>query len=445
MPRNLEELKEKIGEINIQFDEQGLEMEFLGKLNENGKARFNAIQVGFKEMEARYTVAIDILVPDNKINNSTIKNAISWIKTGLKVPDSYNNYNANSNFTKGFEILANLASSMPLPTSESSDRLKEAARSISSSLGQYQGRYERNLGELDEKKASLNVVIEELEEQSTSINEKWNELERNIQERTRISEQQYSELHSKFTEKQTERTEIFEGFINDIKEKETSMLNQLKSDFEMEKSDYLEGIEKDKDSILEVWEAHFEERSSNITLEFNNLKDDTDTEAKKILDDLKKKQEEAASIVGNVTNNGIAGHFAKEAKRKTISVRIWRGATIAAFIATIVVGFLLLILQVGSEDGNMGVTELIARLVVTAALGSLTAYLSKLASDDEKNRKYNSSMEIRLLTLNPYLDSFENEEQVKLKKELFPIIFREKEKNYQEANFNKTDVKDTLK
>lgn len=86
MPRNLEELKEEIGEINIQFDEQGLEMEFLGKLNENGKARFNAIQVGFKEMEARYTVAIDILVPDNKINNSTIKNAISWIKTGLKVP-----------------------------------------------------------------------------------------------------------------------------------------------------------------------------------------------------------------------------------------------------------------------------------------------------------------------------------------------------------------------
>lgn len=79
----------------------------------------------------------------------------------------------------------------------------------------------------------------------------------------------------------------------------------------------------------------------------------------------------------------------------------------------------------------MSATELISRLVVTGALGSLTAYLARLATNDEKSRKYNSSMEIRLRTLNPYIDTFDIDQQSELKKELFPIIFRETEKEYQ--------------
>lgn len=50
-------------------------------------------------------------------------------------------------------------------------------------------------------------------------------------------------------------------------------------------------------------------------------------------------------------------------------------------------------------------------------------------------------MEIRLRTLNPYLDAFEDEEQIRLKKELFPVIFREDEKKKKESTDEKVDNK----
>lgn len=46
-------------------------------------------------------------------------------------------------------------------------------------------------------------------------------------------------------------------------------------------------------------------------------------------------------------------------------------------------------------------------------------------------------MEIRLRTLNPYLDDFEDEERVRLKKELFPIIFKDDEKRKMEIQLKR--------
>ncbi len=50
-------------------------------------------------------------------------------------------------------------------------------------------------------------------------------------------------------------------------------------------------------------------------------------------------------------------------------------------------------------------------------------------------------MEIRLRTLNPYLDDFEDEERVRLKKELFPIIFKDNEKKKDGNQVKKIDNK----
>lgn len=441
MVKNLDELIQNIESINEEFDEQVEEHSFIEKLDENGRNRFNNMHIAFKDIETRFTNALTYMVPESKINNNNISNAISWVKSGLKSADNYNNYIINSNFSKGFAILADLASAMPLPVAEASERLKDAARSLFSSIGQYQSRYQRNIEELETMRDQLINTTNNLEEKEHYINEKWNELENKINEKQQVLDHQYSQFQSDFLNNQTDRSTAFNSFIKELEDEKNNILEQIKDSFEAEKSDYLESLKVEKEKFLNEWENDFQTRDEELKNEHDNWKNDLESESDQLIKDLRKKQEEAASIVGNVANNGIAGHFANEAKNKAESVWWWRLFTIIAFAATIVVGFFLLIQQVGSDSGSMSVTELISRLVVTAALGSLTAYLAKLASNDEESRKYNSSMEIRLRTLNPYLDAFEDEEQIRLKKELFPVIFREDEKKKKESTDEKVDNK----
>lgn len=347
----------------------------------------------------------------------------------------------NSNFSKGFAILANLASTMPLPVAEASERLKDAARSLSSSVGQYQSRYQRNIEELETMKDQLINTINNLEEKEHYINEKQNELEQKINEKHQVLDNQYSQFQSDFLNNQTDRSTTFNNFITELEGEKNNILEQVKHSFEEEKLNHLENLKEEKETFINEWENDFQNRNEEIKNEYDNWRTNLESESDQVIEDLRKKQEEVASIVGNVANNGIAGHFANEAKNKGRSVWWWRFFTIIAFAATIVVGFLLLIQQVGSDSGAMSATELISRLVVTAALGSLTAYLAQLASNDEESRKYNSSMEIRLRTLNPYLDAFDDEEQIRLKKELFPVIFREDETEQKENTEKKVDNK----
>lgn len=431
MPQNLEQLIEEIEIINAQIDEQAQEEDFLGTLDTNGREKFNNMQIAFKDMESRFTNSVPYLIPESKINNSNIANGINWIKSGLKAPNSYNNYTTADNFAKGFAFLANLASTMPLPVAESSDRLKDAARSLFASIGQYQGRYDRNLEVLETKKDQLDKAIDDLDDKKGLIKRQWDELEKSINEKQQSLDQQYSQLHSDFINNQSDRATTFENSIQELEREKSNLLHQIKVDFDEEKTNYIEEVKEEKEDVLEKLENDFQEWYDNLKANFNDWKEEINKEHEEIMTDLHKKQNEAAEIVGNVANNGIAGHFAKEAKAKTISVWVWRISTITAFLITVFAGFQLLIEQVGSNNNAMNITELISRLVVTAALGSLTAYLSKLASNDEKSREYNSSMEIRLRTLNPYLDAFDSEERTRLKKELFPVIFRESEKDYQ--------------
>lgn len=434
MPANLDELIEEITIINDQLDKQSVNEKFLLELNENGRDRFTNIHIAFKDMETRFSNAQSYLVPDSKVNTSNINNSITWINNGLSSPNNYNNYVSNDthNFHKGFVFLANLASVMPLPIAESSERLKDAARSLSGSVGQYQRRYEEGIAELETKKESLDEVIVKLDERKLLIEREWNELESNINEKQKTLDQQYSQLQTDFINNQSERSTDFENLKREISEEKTNLIEQMKKEFEEEKVTYFDTITGEKDELLETWNDRLEKWYEGIISEYNEWKNDISEDSDEIIGDLRQKQKEAADMVGNITHNSIAGHFAEEAKAKSKSVKKWRNFTIGSFLLTVLGAVLLLIVQYGNDA--MSVTEFSSRLVVTAALGSLTAYLGKLAANDEKSRKYNSSMEIRLRTLNPYLESFDPEDQVRLKRELFPIIFRETEEEYQTEN-----------
>ncbi|MED1489712.1 hypothetical protein [Bacillus smithii] len=138
-----------------------------------------------------------------------------------------------------------------------------------------------------------------------------------------------------------------------------------------------------------------------------------------MLESHKKSVEE---LVGIISTSSISGHFKEVADYKRKLANIWQIVTVASFLLTILFGFYAFIW------GNHGDwPRLIARFVVTIALGSLTAYSAKQAAYNEAEERKNRKMEVELKTLNPYLASFSPEDQIKLKQQLFPHIFGKEE------------------
>lgn len=402
------------------MDQLTLNEDFNSKLTEKGQIRFYNMTVAFKEIEARFESALPYLVTDTMIGGNNRNTDIINVKNNIKNESSYNQFQANTSFYQGFTGIATLASSLPLPLAESSNKLKEVANSISSSLGQYKGKYERGIKDLEKQKKALSEKIKGIEQEKNEIKDSWESLEEEINKKEKELATQYTNLQSTFNENQTDRQQKFNKLIEDLGTKGDQELKNLESDFNDERKELFKKWEEDLIGFYNEKKAKFEEferevyQGSDAALTY-----------------LKKQQDASAIVANNVATNQIAGHFAKEAKAKTVAVRIWRGATLASFIVTVIVGYFLLINQGNANTTVLSATELISRLVVTGALGSLTAYLARLATNDEKSRKYNSSMEIRLRTLNPYIDTFDIDQQSELKKELFPIIFRETEKEYQ--------------
>lgn len=256
LAKSLDELIGDIKLINEEFDGYFEKSDFIEKLDENGRNRFNSIYVAFKDIEVRFTNALSYMVPESKINNNNINNGITWIKNGLKIADNYNNYNMNSDFSKGFAILANLASTMPLPVAEASERLNDAARSLSLSIDHYQSKYRRNIEELETMRDRLINITSDLEEKEHYINKKWNELEtmrdqliattnnleekehyinktwneleNKMNEQQQVLDHQYSSFQADFLNNQTERSTIFNSFMKELEDKKYHTLEQIK-------------------------------------------------------------------------------------------------------------------------------------------------------------------------------------------------------------------------
>ncbi|WP_249652261.1 hypothetical protein, partial [Lysinibacillus sp. D4A1_S13] len=68
------------------------------------------------------------------------------------------------------------------------------------------------------------------------------------------------------------------------------------------------------------------------------------------------------------------------------------------------------------------------KFFLIGSLGSLTAYTARQAKINQELEYNNRTLEVELKTLNPYIASFESNDQDTFKKELFPKIFGRDEK-----------------
>lgn len=225
------------------------------------------------------------------------------------------------------------------------------------------------------------------------------------------------EIHQNVESKNNEITVEFEGLETSFEELQEK-INGTSSAFE----DKLVQIIVER---TEEWQDLLEQNKNVLLEETSNFSDvhktfihDTSQKQKEYDEILDGHKESVENLVGIISTNTISGHFKGVADAKNNLTTKWQSLTVVGFVVTIAFGFFALVFE-----ANLDWPSLIARFIVTTALGSFTAYAARQVTKNEAQEKYNRQMEIELKTLTPYIASFSAEDQIKLKEQLFPHIF----------------------
>jgi hypothetical protein len=284
---------------------------------------------------------------------------------------------------------------------ESIETIRETVTSFRKSVGQQKSLLERQQEEFLEKSSSIYDQIEDFKQKIEDNESKLNSELQKIQDK-------YNELHQNFITSQESRSQQF---------------LELKEDFIKKFGEITEGLNNKTQEIVSSFQEEFDSIKEELTSTNESFLEETKqklVDYDSMLESHKKSVEE---LVGIISTSSISGHFKEVADYKRKLANIWQIVTVASFLLTILFGFYAFIW------GNHGIDwpRLIARFVVTVALGSLTAYSAKQAAYNEAEERKNRKMEVELKTLNPYLASFSPEDQIKLKQQLFPHIFGKEE------------------
>lgn len=283
-----------------------------------------------------------------------------------------------------------------LVDSDAVEGIRDTVISFRRAIGQHRKRMETLQGMFNEKTEELTNEVEELNDSFNTINQhyetKYNEFENKV-----------TSLQNSMIEDEEQRSQGFEQQIKSFEESYDKKLAELNEQWEQ--------LLKENEQVIQETIEKLEQEQQGFLDETKQKKELYDG----ILDDHKRSVE---TLVGIISTNSISGHFKEVADKKEKQTSTWQKTTIGGFLLTIGFGVYAFIF---SEDLDW--PSLVARFIVTTALGSFTAYAARQAAKNELQEKTNRQMEVELKTLNPYIASFSDEDQIKLKEQLFPLIF----------------------
>lgn len=369
--------------------------DFLESLNEYGLQTFNRTQ-GIMRILGKNINGIDpILFRKSLLDqiNTEINNLKSLLTNGhFKHDQHLNTINQKLDI-----ILTYLSQTIVLVDESSISTVRNTVTSLRKSVGVQKSIIDRQTKKLEEQ---ANVILTKTEEIETTLND----FDSQIETKKREIDEKYDELHQNFIAMQEKRSESF----IELKEKFTTDFNNYSADF------------KDRaENSSESFEEQFKKYKENLD-EIQNSFNVSTLEKQRIYDsELQQHKSAVEELVGIVSTSAISSHFKEVADYKRKTVNRWQFATIAGFLITIIFGVYTFVFQQGVLDTY----NLIARSIVTLALGSFTGYAARQVTKNEADEKYNRDMEVELKTLNPYIASLNPADQEELKKLYFSKIF----------------------
>lgn len=385
------------------------DQEFIATLDDYGSKTLYRCNVLLLQVQARLDLIDPFLARKATLDAihseySNINSIITTYKTHFNNVGNLNTVNSRID-----NVLAHLASLYYLADSESVDGIRDAVVSFRRTIGQHKRILESQQKQLAQKNTEVIQRAESLEPLVDQLNETFDSA--------------YSNFNTKLSDQQSEFSTSEETRSSEFEEKLTYFHETFQETQQLFKDEWDQKIQEIQEAMLTSINEMKEQQQSFI--------DETKNKQREYDEILEGHKNSVELLVGNISTTSISGHFKEVADKKEQSVTLWHRLTVGGFATTIGFGVYAFIFSAGTEW-----TSLIAKLIVTAAIGSFTAYAARQVTKNEEQEKYNRQMEVELKTLNPYIAAFDDTDQIKLKGQLFPLIFGRAEVSQQTTNKN---------
>ncbi|MCP3029649.1 hypothetical protein [Halobacillus sp. A5] len=215
-----------------------------------------------------------------------------------------------------------------------------------------------------------------------------------------------SELKTSLENETTELIEkltSYEKEIRTLKEKLPEQINEL--------------LITQKDLFTEEKEKILKEERNAYTEELGELMDDVDERIKETKESLKIKESDLNELFEFVTDKTISGEFNKAANDEDNARKMWTKITIGGFGALILYSVWVFFASEFFIENPTTFTwiEIIKKLSITLGIGALVTYSAKQAGDHKREARYNRSVQMKIQSINPYLQNYEDESPQEIK------------------------------
>ncbi|MCY7771670.1 hypothetical protein [Bacillus haynesii] len=390
-----------LSEIKDTVDDLLNDEEFIAELDKSDTELITRTKLVIDYVDTNINSTDSMLLTESLLSNlrTQTNNVMDW----LSDEELFDNEQKLDSLNQALDKLLEYSVYIPMPTKQNLENIKEAATSFRRSIGIQKTNLEKEVNDLKDFSKEVQSELTSCQNESEAFRDKIDEKMSNMESRL-------EELHQNYLEKENERIDKFMSQKTEFKEKFEEFISEWNNNIKKKLDESKEQFD-DLYSNLQEGQDQFIAATQEKLMEYDEM-----------LNGHKISVEE---LVGVMSTNSMAGHHKEVADKARNSAKNWQRLTIVSFVATIGFSIIALFFQ---EITTLSWPNLVAKFFVIGSLGSLTAYTARQAKINQELEFNNRTLEVELKTLNPYIASFDNDDQESFKKELFPKIFGRDEK-----------------
>lgn len=234
----------------------------------------------------------------------------------------------------------------------------------------------------------------------------------------RLAEKVISELRTKTDEVIESSDKVAESL--QVSEHRLTELNDELESLDKKMSGKLDEVDTKFSEKESEWKKIFEEDQGNFKGSFEELEISLKEDAKKLIDEISEKKDEAERIVQLVGNIGLTGNYRGIAERERGAANLMRWIALGCFASMfLVIGLTLFFSVKNGFDPWLTGYRFIAGLVLIIP----ATYAAKESSRHRAIEERNKRTELELASIDAYLENLPNESKHKIKEALSNSFF----------------------
>lgn len=324
----------------------------------------------------------------------------NWNSNLQKVNTEINQFRSSRNIshlqsanTHAENIIPSVLNLSNIRVVEDENLIKESIISLKRSIGQYR-RY-------------IEDDVEEINNVRTNLEEKTNEL-------TSLIDEKQSSLEELHTNKKEELDTLKTNCENQF----DSVINTFNDSFGDEQSERENWMEEEK----QRWKNEFKALKTSFESQANESLDELHNKFAEYENDLNNKQNKLTELFDLVTDGSISGAYHKAAKDEGQLRVIWYLLTSIGFAGLIGFSIFAFLIEGSSIDTWL---ELFRKILFTGAIGAFVSYSAKQASDHKEQERFNRNIELKMKSIDPYINIFDDTKKQEIKEDLVGPLFKE--------------------